>query len=189
MRILSRIGCLSLEQAREDLDLIRACNARILEVYSLDEGETTWKDFVILTLTARISESLEEDVDGPSRSPPDSLDVKVGDIGEANVLDVPCTRESHFRPVVTPSQDQSGSSSSPHRPFPRVSFPIFRRFPLTPFRGSSSRRLTARAVPAEDVSDSVVPRPAKPTHVWQHYPRPDAKHPDKVGALCNGFDY
>ena len=77
MRILSRIGCLSLEQAREDLDLIRACNARILEVYSLDEGETTWKDFVILTLTdtARISESLEEDIDGPSRSPPDSLHV------------------------------------------------------------------------------------------------------------------
>ena len=104
MRILSRIGCLSLEQAREDLDLIRACNARILEVYSLDEGETTWKDFVILTLTARISESLEEDVDGPSRSPPDSLDVKVGDVGEATALDVPCTRESHFRPVAHSAQ-------------------------------------------------------------------------------------
>ena len=70
MRILSRIGCLSLEQAREDLDLIRACNARILEVYSLDEGESTWKDFVILTLTARISEScLEEDVDWVKKTP------------------------------------------------------------------------------------------------------------------------
>ena len=188
MRILSRIGCLSLEQAREDLDLIRACNARILEVYSLDEGESTWKDFVILTLTARIFESLEEDVDGPSRSPPDSLDVKVGDTGEANVLDVPCTRESQFRPVDTPSQDQSGSSSPPHRPLPRVSFPIFRRFPLTPFRGSSSRRLTARAVPAEDVSGPVALRPNKPIHVWQHFPRPNAKHPVKVGSLCRGLD-
>ena len=189
MRILSRIGCLSLEQAREDLDLIRACNARILVVYSLDEGETTWKDFVILTLTARISESLEEDIDGPSRSPPDSLDVKVGDTGEANVLDVPCTRESQFRPIDTPSQDQSGPSSPPHRPLPRVSFPIFRRFPLTPFRGSSPRRLTARAVPAEDVPDPVALRPNKPIHVWQHFPRPDAKHPVKVGALCKGLDY
>ena len=134
MRILSRIGCLSLEQAREDLDLIRACNARILEVYSLDEGESTWKDFVILTLTARISEScLEEDVGGPSRSSPDSVDVKVGDAGEANVLDVPCTRESQFRPIDVPSQGSSGSSSPPHHPLARVSFPIFRHFPLTSF--------------------------------------------------------
>ena len=134
VRILSQIGCLSLEQAREDLDLIRACNARIFEVYSLEDGESTWKDFVILTLTARISEScLEEDVGGPSRSSPDSVDVKVGDAGEANVLDTPCTHESQFRPVDAPSQGSSGSSSPPHRPLSRVSFPIFRRFPLIPF--------------------------------------------------------
>ena len=173
-----------MEQAREDLDLIRACNAQILEVYSLDEGESTWKDFVILTLTACISEScLEEDVGGPSRSPPDSVDVKVGDAGEDNVLDVPCTRESQFRPIDVPSKGSSGSSSPPHRPLARVSFPIFRRFPLTSFRGSSSRRLTSCAVPAEDASGPAVPRPSKPTHVWQHFLRPNAKHPVKVGSL------
>ena len=174
-----------MEQAREDLDLIRACNARILEVYSLEEGESAWKEFVVLTLTARISQScLEEDVGGPSRSSPDSIDVKVGDVGEANVLDVPCAHESQFRPVDAPSKVSTVSSSPPSRPLARISFPIYRRFPLTPFRGSSSRRLLARAVPSEDASGSAVPQPSKPTHVWQHFPRPNAKHPVKVRFSC-----
>ena len=184
VRVLSRIGCLSLEQAREDLDLIRACNARILEVYSLEDGESTWKDFVILTLTARISEScLEEDVGGPSRSSPDSIDVKVGDADEANVLDAPCTHEAQSRPVDAPSQDSSGSSSTPHRPLACVSFPIYRRYPLPPFRGSSSRRLTFRPVPTEVASGPAVRQPSQPTHLWQHFPRPNAEHPSKVGVL------
>ena len=173
-----------MEQAREDLDLIRARNARILEVYSLEEGKSAWKEFVTLTLTARISEScLEEDVGGPSRSSPDSVDVKVGDAGEANVLDVPCTHESQFRPVDAPSKVSSVSSSPPPRPLARVSFPIYRRFPLTSFRGSSSRRLTPRAVPSEGAFGPAVPQPSKPTHVWQHFPRPNAKHPVKVRFL------
>ena len=184
VRVLSRIGCLSLEQAREDLDLIRACNARVLEVYSLEDGESTWKDFVILTLTARISEScLEEDVGGPSRSSPDSIDVKVGDADEANVLDAPCTHDAQSRPVGATSQDSSGSSSTPHRPLACVSFPIYRRYPLPPFRGSSSRRLTFRPVPTEVASGPAVRQPSQPTHLWQHFPRPNAEHPSKVGVL------
>ncbi len=66
-------------------------------MYSLDEDESTWKDFVLLTLTARVSDScLEEDVGGCSRSPPDSVDVKVGDAGKASVRDDPSSRESQF---------------------------------------------------------------------------------------------
>ena len=181
VRILSRIGCLSLEQARNGIDSIRACDARALEVYSLDKDNSSWKEFVLLTLTTRVSDScLEEDVGGCSRSPPDSVEVKVGDVGEASVLDDPSSRESHFRPIDVPAQGQSASSSPPHRPLAKVSFPIFRRFPLTPFRGSSSRRLTCRTVPADEASGLAMPRPSKPTYLWQHFPRPNAKHPVKV---------